>query len=67
MINPYKEVCKQCGSDHVYAKAWVNINTNKFWEWDDSYERSWCHECGEEVETIDERKYSENKNRDMIL
>jgi len=66
-MNPRKDVCIICGSDGIRAKAWVNLNTYKFYDWDRDCKRAWCQECGEEVYTIDEKEYNKDKNKDMIL
>ena len=37
--------CDQCGSPHVQAMAWANINTGAFVEWDEGNNRYWCEDC----------------------
>ena len=47
--------CDQCGSPHVQAMAWANINTGAFVEWDEGNNRYWCEDCesaGRDQESI---------------
>ena len=42
-------VCKQCKSDNVDVRAWVNINTNKFTDDIDDTD-PYCNDCCEDVD-----------------
>lgn len=39
------EVCAECGSNKIQAKAWVEINSGNFIEWSDGDDDIWCTVC----------------------
>lgn len=53
-----KYICKECGSDNIHVKMWVNPNTNEIGEWckDDFGYPCWCEKCQDitEYETDEE-------------
>jgi hypothetical protein len=44
-----KTVCAECGSDDVYADAWVGINHDKIITFDQTY----CRQCEDECNTTE--------------
>ena len=54
-ISPYKQVCKNCGSEEVFRMKWVNPNTNEISSSDAGTEGlcEWCEDCKEETIIIE--------------
>jgi hypothetical protein len=39
-------VCSKCGSDKIEQRAWIQVNTNKFMEWEDEADKNcYCPNC----------------------
>lgn len=46
--------CKECDSDKVEGKYWVNLNTFKVSDMADEGEENWCPNCEDMVEVYDD-------------
>ena len=44
--------CKECDSETLEQLAWININTEKFHDYQEG-STVWCCECGEENTAIE--------------
>lgn len=43
-----KYVCKECGSENIQVKAWIDPRTNEIIDWVDGGENEcWCEDCQE--------------------
>lgn len=48
--------CRECGGTNLTARAFVNINTKNFVDWDDVYDEVWCEDCEDYVFTFEGTK-----------
>jgi hypothetical protein len=47
-------VCPLCGSIHVQAKTWVNVNDSTI-DWDGETDDYYCLDCEENLQSLDQR------------
>jgi hypothetical protein len=55
-------VCTKCGSDKIEQRAWIQVNTNKFMEWEDEADKNcYCPNCGLDTELTTLREYRDRQ------
>lgn len=46
--------CSECGGTNLSTRAFVDLNTKEFIDWDDVDDEVWCYDCEDFVKVIED-------------